>query len=97
VNDAQYSRILRRLSRLERREGLLYAEFIQAATGAGDKLTVRVPGYDDGEHAHGEPEGVVWMPRVNDAGAAVFPAADDPAYVMEASDGRWVVLAWTPT
>jgi uncharacterized cupin superfamily protein len=57
---------------------------------------VAVPGFDDGEHAHGVPEGVVWQPRVGDDGEPVYPVAGDAAYVMEASDGRWVVLAWTP-
>ena len=96
MNDRQYQKIDRRLDVLERREGLLAAEFLQTATSDADKLTVIVPGYDDGEHAHGEPEGVVWAPRVDDAGDAVFPSTGDTAYVMEASDGRWVVVAWTP-
>lgn len=94
--DRTLQKIDRRLDVLERREGLLAAAFLQTATGSSDKLTVVVPDYDDGEHAFGEPEGVVWAPRVNNAGAAVFPSSGDAAYVQEASDGRWVVVAWEP-
>lgn len=88
--------IAKRVRRLERRGALEAAVFLQDATGAADKLTVTVPGFDGGEHAHGEPDGVVWSPRVDDAGDAVFPQAGDTAYVMEASDGQWIVIAWTP-
>lgn len=96
MSDVDLTNLARDVRRLRKREGLLYAEFLQTAASVDDVLTVKVPGYDEGEHAHGDPEGVVWMPRVDDAGDTVFPTAGDAAYVMEASDGRWVVLAWTP-
>jgi hypothetical protein len=96
VSDVDLDKLNRRLRLVERREGLLYAEFLQTAASVNDVLTVRVPSYDEGEHSHGDPDGVVWAPRVDDAGEPVYPAEGDPAYVMEANDGRWVVIAWTP-
>lgn len=96
MNASQYERVLARLYALERREGLLAAEFADTAGSAEDVLRVLIQGFDEGEHLHGDPDGVVWMPRVDDAGEPVYPAAGDPAFVHEASDGRWVVVAWEP-
>jgi hypothetical protein len=68
------------------------AAFVDTATSSDDDLRVVIPGYDDGEHTFGP---VAWAPRVNDAGAAVFPADGDWALVTESDLGTWSVLVWT--
>ena len=72
------------------------AMFVQTASSVDDVLTVTIPDHDDGKHLYGEPDGVIWDARADDAGDPVYPSAGDAAYVLEASDGRWVVLAWVP-
>ena len=94
--ERQIAAIERRLRQVERREGVLAALFADTATSVNDVLRVVVPGYDGGEHLHGDPDGVVWEPRVADNGSRVYPQAEDPAYVTEADDGTWIVVAWKP-
>lgn len=72
---------------------LFDAEFVDTASGVADDLHVKIPDFDDGVHA----EPVEWAPRVNDAGAAVFPSAGDFAAVMQTGDGVWIVVLWKPS
>lgn len=71
----------------------LEAEFVGDATSVTDVMTVRIPGYDGGEHDF-EAE---WVPRVDDDGAPVLPADGDWALVAESDKGTWSVLLWRPS
>lgn len=75
-------------------EPVFNARFLDAATTTADVLRVRLIGYDDGQSIAGVPEGVVWSAHVDDSGAPVYPAGGDLAWVLEADDGRWVVVEW---
>lgn len=71
------------------------ALFIDTAAAETDELRVRIPGFDDGEHAF-ELEG--WLPRPGPA----YPVAGDRAVVVEALavDGEsaaWWCIGWTPS
>jgi hypothetical protein len=68
--------------------------FIDTATSTADELRVVIPAFDDGERAFGP---VAWAPRVNNAGAAVFPTSGDWALMAESDAGSWTVLLWTPS
>jgi hypothetical protein len=85
-------RLDRKADRIRLQEG----RFTSTATSVDDVLKVVIPGWDDfGELEHGDPDGVMWMPRVNDAGATVYPHEDDWCAIQETDQGTWVVVCWT--
>ena len=63
------------------------ARFADTATAPGDPVHVLIDRFDGGQQRHGP---VVWMPRPG----SIYPAAGEIAYVQQADDGRWTVVAW---
>jgi hypothetical protein len=73
---------------------LYEATITSTATSVDDDVTVVIRDFDNGDRDFGP---VAWMPRVDDDGAPVYPAAGDWAAVAETLDGTWCVLVWTST
>lgn len=89
MNEAQYDRLARRVQALEAREGALEAIFTDTAADETDDLYVTISGYDEGEHVFGP---VKWSPI-----GETLPQIGDEALVIESNDGRWWVIAWSPS
>jgi hypothetical protein len=87
VDDAE-----RQEHQLETRLPALEATFLDTATSPTDELRVVIPAFD----ADVPWPAIGWAPRVDDAGARVYPQDGDEAVVVITDKGRAWVSGWRP-
>jgi hypothetical protein len=87
VDDAE-----RQEHRTETRPAALEATFLDTATSSTADLRVEIPAFGSDI----DWPAIGWQPRVDDAGARIYPRDGDEAAVVITDKGRAWVAGWRP-